>query len=73
VADGLKLALLGLGTVISLGAGRLLSGLLFGVSPRDPVTFVSVAGVVVLAAAAASFVPARRAARVDPLIAIRTE
>jgi ABC-type antimicrobial peptide transport system permease subunit len=50
---------------------RLLSKLLFGVSATDPLTFVGVAGLLTVIAALASYVPARRAARVDPLLAMR--
>ena len=52
---------------------RLLQALLFGVSPTDPLTFVVVAGVLTAVAFVATVIPARRAARVDPLIALRSE
>jgi putative ABC transport system permease protein len=72
---GLALAVVGLtaGLVLFLAAGRVVESLLFGVSPRDPLTIV--AGVLVLAAVTlvASYLPARRAARVDPLVALRAE
>jgi ABC-type antimicrobial peptide transport system permease subunit len=61
-----------LGLGLAYGAARLLSGFLFGVGAHDPVSFV-VVGVVVLAVSAiACIVPARRAARVDPLSALRS-
>jgi predicted permease len=64
---------LALGLVLAVGAGRLLRSQIFGVSPLDPVTFVGV--VVLLAAVAllAAWLPARRAARVDPIIALQAE
>ena len=75
VGQGAMLALVGLaiGTVGALYATRALSSQLFGVSPKDPATFVSVAGVLLFVAIAASYLPARRATRVDPLMALREE
>jgi len=63
----------GLGSVIGLGAGRLLEGQLFGVRPADPVTFFAIAGLLVAVAALAGVVPARRATRVDPIRALKAE
>lgn len=54
-------------------AGRALSSLLYGISPYDPVTFAVVTGLVLVAALIASIMPARRAARLDPLIALKGE
>ena len=73
--EGLLLTALGLclGLVIAVAAGRLMSGLLFGVSPADPLTFAAVAAVLAATALAASYGPARRATRVDPTIALRYE
>jgi putative ABC transport system permease protein len=75
IAHGMKLVLLGL--VIGLGGAfaltRLLSSLLFGVSTTDTVTFVLVAVGLTLVGVAACYLPARRATRVDPLIALRYE
>jgi putative ABC transport system permease protein len=51
--------------------GRFMSGLLFEIGPRDPMTFASVMAKVLTAAAAASYIPARRATSVDPVIALR--
>ena len=61
----------GIGVLVSLGAARLLSTMVFGVTAHDPLTFVTVAGVLGAVAVAASIVPARRATRIDPLKALR--
>lgn len=61
------------GLVSALAAGRLLSSLLYGISPSDPLTFLAVTGVLGGAAAVAILVPARRAARVDPVEVLRAE
>jgi putative ABC transport system permease protein len=75
VGEGLKLALLGV--VVGLGATlsltRLLKSFLFGISAFDPVTFIAVGVLLSLVAAAACFFPARRATRVDPMVALRYE
>jgi predicted permease len=75
LGHGLRLA--GAGIVVGLGlalmATRLLNSLLFGTSPTDALTFAAVASLLVAIAAAASLVPALRASRVDPLIALRDE
>ena len=75
VGQGIRVAMAGVaaGLLASFAATRLLSGMLFGVSPLDPFTFVTVAVVLVAAALLASFVPARRATRVDPMVALRYE
>ena len=52
---------------------RLLKGLLLEISPFDPITYVAVAGLLVTICLIASFVPARRATTIDPLVALRTE
>ncbi|HEV2689646.1 MAG TPA: ABC transporter permease, partial [Bryobacteraceae bacterium] len=64
---------LGAGVLASLALGRLFGSLLFGVSAVDPITIVSVVALLSLVAAAASYLPARRATRIDPLIALRYE
>ena len=62
-----------LGVVASSGLARSLSGLLFGVTYGDPLTFSATAAVLLLVAALAGYFPARRAARIDPMVALRTE
>jgi putative ABC transport system permease protein len=59
------------GLAAALSGGRLLSAFLYGISPHDPLTFVAVPIVIVVVAAVACLVPARRAAKVDPLTALR--
>jgi predicted permease len=75
VGKGLKLAMIGsaIGLVCALAVTRLVSRLLYGVSPMDPVTFVGVALLLVIVAMLASWLPARRAAKVDPMEALRNE
>lgn len=72
---GLVLALCGvaLGTAAALALTRLLGDLLYDVGPRDPWTFGVVALLLTLVAAVACWIPARRAARVDPMVALRAE
>ena len=75
VGRGLRLA--GIGVAIGLAASllltRLMSGVLYGVSPTDPITFAGVALALLVVAALAGAIPAFRAARVDPLTALRAE
>ncbi|MDX2030629.1 MAG: ABC transporter permease [Blastocatellia bacterium] len=73
--QGLSLALLGIaiGTAAALGLMRLLGSLLPGVSASDPATFALVAGLLLLVSLLACWIPARRATRVDPMIALRYE
>jgi putative ABC transport system permease protein len=75
VARGMKLAGIGLavGIAAAFAAARLLSRMLFGVEPTDPVTYLAVAVSLGIVAFFACYVPARRAMRIDPLIALRSE
>src|SRR4029077_13449005 len=75
LGQGLALALVGvvLGFLGALWLTRLLQQLLFEVAPTDPLTYAAVAVVLALAALVACYVPARRASRVDPMMALRTE
>jgi putative ABC transport system permease protein len=70
---GLVFAGLVIGLAGALALTRLMSTLLFGVTPTDPMTFAGVALVFLIAALLACYVPARRATRIDPLIALRSE
>jgi predicted permease len=75
VGQGMFLAVIGLaiGLAIAFAAARLLSSLLYGISATDPLTFVAIAILLFAVAALACLVPARRATRVDPLVALRYE
>jgi putative ABC transport system permease protein len=75
LADGVRLVAAGLaaGALIAAAATRALSGLLYGVEPTDPPTFAAIALLVAATTLAASWIPARRAVRVDPVDAVRTE
>ncbi len=74
-ATGLRLALAGtvIGAVGAFALTRFLSGLLFGVSSADPVTFLAMAAALGIVTLVACYIPARRASKVDPLIALRYE
>ena len=73
--QGAKLALLGvcIGLAAAFGFARLMTSLLFGVTPHDPMTFGAVAALLILIALLACYIPARRAMRVDPMVALRYE
>ncbi|PYR73447.1 MAG: ABC transporter permease [Acidobacteria bacterium] len=75
VLQGLTLAVIGtvLGVAGALAVSRLVATLLFGVTARDPFTFAAVAALLLIVAGAATLGPARRAARVDPLVVLRSE
>ena len=75
LGEGLKLVALGAvaGVLAALAAGRLVSTLLFGITATDPATYIVVIGVLALVAAAACCLPALRAARVNPMSALRSE
>jgi predicted permease len=75
LGEGLKLAAIGaaIGLAAAFGLTRVMTSLLYGVSPTDPLTFTVVAVLLVTAALAACYFPARRAAAVDPMIALRHE
>jgi putative ABC transport system permease protein len=73
--DGMLLTLVGIaiGLFGAFGLTRLMATLLFGVSAKDPLTFISVAALLAAVAFVACYIPARRATKVDPLTALRFE
>lgn len=75
IAEGMSVALAGAGAGLA-GAfvlTRLMRSLLYGVRPSDPLTYLAVAALLLAIALAASYVPARRAARIDPIQALRQD
>jgi putative ABC transport system permease protein len=75
ILQGVRLTLIGVvvGVAVSLAASRLIASLLFDVSPTDVVTFVVVPTLLAAAALLATYLPALRATRIDPMVALRYE
>jgi predicted permease len=75
VKQGMALVFVGIaaGTILSLATTRLISGMLFGITATDPLTFAGVAALLSVVAFLANYLPARRAASVDPMVALRYE
>jgi predicted permease len=72
---GMRWTVVGLafGLAVSLGVAKAMAGFLFGVGPADPIAFIGIALLLIATAYIASYIPARRASRIDPLLALREE
>jgi putative ABC transport system permease protein len=75
VREGMDVTLIGIaiGVGAALALSRLIQALLFGVTPTDPATYAAVTLALLLVAAVASYLPARRASHVDPIVALRCD
>jgi putative ABC transport system permease protein len=75
ISQGVRLAAIGLaiGIVLALGATRVMTKVLFGVSPTDPAVFAAILVLLAMVALLSCYIPARRATKVDPMIALRYE
>jgi len=75
IAQGMRLVLIGvlIGVPIAMAVSQVMKSMLFGLSARDPATYVGIALLLAIAGLMACWAPARRAARVDPMVALRTE
>jgi predicted lysophospholipase L1 biosynthesis ABC-type transport system permease subunit len=75
VGQGILLALIGavIGIAAALGVTRFMASMLFGIKATDPATFIGVAAMLIVVALAACYIPARRAMKVDPMVALRYE
>ena len=75
IGNGIGLALVGviIGVPSALALTRLMGGMLSGLPSTDPVTYIAVVGMLVISALLASYLPARRAMKVDPIVALRAE
>lgn len=75
IGNGMRLALVGtaIGVPSALALTRLMGGMLSGVTSADPLTYIAVVGMLLISALLASYLPAQRATRVDPIVALRAE
>jgi putative ABC transport system permease protein len=75
IGNGMRLALVGtaVGVPAALALTRLMGGMLSGITSADPLTYIAVVGMLLGSALLASYLPARRATRVDPIVALRAE
>ena len=75
IRHGMRWTIVGLalGLAVSLGVAKAIAGFLFGVGPADPIAFIGIGLLLIATAYVASYIPARRASRIDPLVALREE